>query len=160
MDAERPDRPAAGVQSTWATRELPILAAAFRKVEAGDTSINQLATICEEPGLAPRELLAGLGALQSADPPYLEVDYGGGWSDERAGGGYVSEVSERARRELGAWPTADGLLEQLVAALVREAEEEPEPERRGRLRNAADVLGGAARDIAVSVISARLGRID
>ena len=110
-------------------------------------------------GSRPRELLAGLGALESADPPYLDVAYGGGWSDERAGGGYVSEVSERARRELGAWPTADGLLEQLVAALIREAEEEPEPERRGRLRNAADVLGGAARDIAVSVISARLGRI-
>ena len=81
--------------------------------------------------------------------------------DQRARGwSMVDSISERARRELGAWPTPDNLVEQLAAALSRAADDEPEPERKGKLRNAADVVGGMARDIAVNVISARLGRLD
>ena len=148
------------IESTWATRDLPILAAALRKVEAGGHSVKQLEEIREELGLTPKELLAGLSALESADPPYVEVEYMAGWSDEHAGGGYVSAVSERTRRELGAWPSANGLLEQLIEALSRAAEDETEPDRRSRLRATADVLGGMARDIAVGAIAARLGRID
>jgi hypothetical protein len=83
----------------------------------------------------------------------------GGWTDETAGGGFVTGVSERARRELGAWPSADVLVEQLAAALARAADEEQEPERKSRLRGAAEVLGGMARDIAVNVISSRIGQL-
>lgn len=68
-------------------------------------------------------------------------------------------VYERARRELGSWPSGDELLHQLVAALSAAADEETEPEEKGRLRTAADVLGGMARDIAVNVISARIGHV-
>lgn len=148
------------ITSTWATRDLPILVAAFRRVEAGERSVRQLEEIRDELGLTPKELLAGLSALESADPPYVEVEYMAGWSDERAGGGFISAVSERARRELGAWPSANGLLEQLIEALSRAAEDETEPERRSLLRATADVLGGMARDIAVGAIAARLGRVD
>jgi hypothetical protein len=149
------------IESTWATRELPVLAAALRRLDSGERgSIRQLAEIGAETGIPPRQLLNGLAALESADPPYLEVEYGGGWSDENYGGGYVSAISERARRELGSWPSANELLDQLVGALSAAADAESEPERKSRLRGAADALAGMARDIAVNVISARLGRID
>jgi hypothetical protein len=66
-------------------------------------------------------------------------------------------VSERARRELGTWPSADVVLQQLVDALSRTAAEEPREEEKSRLRSAADVLAGMGRDIAVGVITARIG---
>ena len=147
------------VESTWATRELPILVATLRRLDAGEDSAA-IEDIGREASLSPRELLAGVRALESADPPYVRAQLAGGWSDERFGGGVISTVSERARRELGAWPSADDLLEQLVAVLAAAADEESEPERKSLLRAAADVLSGMARDIAVNVISARLGRID
>ena len=121
--------------STWATRELPILAAAFRRVDARErSSVGQPEEIRQELGFTPKVLLAGLNALEGADPPYLEFEVAGGWTNERAGGGYITGVSERARRELGTWPSADNLVEQLVAALTKAANEETEPERKSRLR--------------------------
>ena len=146
------------IDSTWATRELPILVAALHRVDAGEAP--SLAELGEDTGLSPKVFRTGLEALESADPPYVEVQWAGGWSDENFGGYCLSAVSERTRRELGSWPSADGLVEQIVDALSRAAEAESEPERKGRLRSTADVLGGMARDIAVSVIATRLGRIE
>jgi hypothetical protein len=146
------------IESTWAIRELPILAAALRFVDAGEAP--RLADLCAETGLSPRDFRVGLEALANADPPYVEVDWAGGWSDEKVGGFRLNDVSERTRRELGSWPSANGLVEQLVAALDQAAENELEPERKKRLSTTAGVLGGMARDIAVSVIATRLGRID
>jgi hypothetical protein len=146
--------------STWASRDLPILVSALRRIDAGEQhSVSQLEEIRQELGFTPQVLLAGLEALGSADPPYLEFEVAGGWTDERAGGGFVTRVSERARRELGAWPSPDDVISQLIRALVEAADAEPEAERKGRLRQAADVLAGMGRDVAVAVISARLGTL-
>jgi hypothetical protein len=147
------------VEDTWARRDLPILLAAYRRVEAGEQSVGQLEELRQELGLTVLEFRGGLAALADAEPPYIELELGGGWSGEKAGGGWVSGVSERARRELGAWPSADALVDQFAAALRRAADDEPEPERKGRLRQAADVLGGMARDEAVSVVSAKIGHV-
>jgi hypothetical protein len=147
------------VESTWATRDPPILVAAYRRVEAREPqSVGQLEEMRQELGLSVGELEAGLEALESADPPYIETVIAGGWTKDKAGGGFITGVSERTRRELGAWPSADTFVEQLAAALSRAADEEPEPERKSRLREAAEVLGGMAREIAVNVISAKIGQ--
>jgi hypothetical protein len=66
-------------------------------------------------------------------------------------------VSERARRELGTWPSADAMLQQLIEALRKAEAEESRPEEKGKIRTALEYLGGAGRDIAVQVIAARLG---
>ena len=113
----------------------------------------------QELGMPAQDFQRGLEALANADPPFLEVMLGGGWSDEKAGGGFVRDVTERARRELGAWPSADTLVDQLAEALRRAADDEPEPERKSRLAQAADVVGGMARDVAVAVISAKIGQV-
>lgn len=104
--------------------------------------IAQLEEVRQEVGFNVQEFVAGLHSLADADPPYIELETASGWSEQRAGGGYVSGISERAaRRELGARPSADSLLEQLVVALTQAADEEDEPERKGRLQSAAAVLG-------------------
>lgn len=145
------------VTPTWATRELPILRSALRRLDAGALLV-ELDDVRQETGLPVKQLRAGIDALASADPPYIEVYLAGGWTDEYASG-MIQSVSERARRELGSWPSAEDLVTQLAAALSQAADRESEPERKGRLRAAADALGSIARDVAVRVISDRLGKL-
>jgi hypothetical protein len=58
-----------------------------------------------------------------------------------------------------AWPTPDNLVEELVAALLRAADKETSEAEKGRLRAAAEVIGGMARDIVVGVVTTRLGQL-
>jgi hypothetical protein len=132
-------------QSTWAPRELPILTVALRRLDAGEDAVD-FTDIANETGLTDDQLWAGVRALQTAQPPYIEVDGRAVWG-----------VTERARRELGTWPSADSIVDALAAAFARAAEAEEEPAKKKRLRAVADGLGSALRDIAVGVISKRLG---
>ncbi len=148
------------VEPTWARRDLPILVAAYKRLDADDRqSVEQLEEMRQELGLSVQDFAAGLEALEGADPPCIEVMIAGGWSDDKAGGGFVTGVSERARRELGAWPSPEGLVEQLAVALAKAADGEQEPERKSRLAAAAEALRSFARDVAVSVVADRLGRL-
>jgi hypothetical protein len=146
----------AEIRETWAKRELPILTFVLRRFDAGEqlVELEEVRAALEMPG---PQMWAAANALRDASPPYIEVEFTGGWGDWRAGG-IITSVYERTRRELGAWPSADSVLEQLVAALAAAADTEPEPERKGRLRAAAELLGGMARDIAVQAIGVQLGR--
>ena len=144
------------VTATWATRELLILRCALRRLDGGELLV-ELEDVRQETELPTDQLWAGVQALAHSDPPYIQVSLAGGWTDDHASG-VIEGVSERARRELGSWPSADDLVTQLAAALSQAADREAEPERKGRLRAAADTLGGIAREIAVQVISRRLGQ--
>jgi DNA-binding MarR family transcriptional regulator len=136
------------VEDTWASRELPILRAALQQIEAGESFVK-FGTLTEELGIDRGQLTIALRALDDAG--YIEAYFSMG------GAVAVKNVTERTRRELGAWPSANSLLEQLVAALTAAAEAEPEPEKKSKLRGAADVLAGMARDIAVTAIASRIG---
>lgn len=131
-------------QSTWAPRELPILTVALRRLDAGEDAVEF--ADAHETGLTSDQLWAGVRALKTAQPPYIEVEGKAIWG-----------VTERAWRELGTWPSADSTVDALAAAFARAAEAEQEPARKKRLRAVADGLGGVLRDIAVGVISKRLG---
>jgi len=128
------------LEPSWDSRELPILRAALRRLDAGKDAA-EFADIREETGLVDDQIWAGMKALESADPPYIERIGSDIWG-----------VSERARRELGTWPTPEALVDQLAAALTEAAEAEREPENKTRLMAAAQVLGGMAKDVAVGVL--------
>jgi hypothetical protein len=143
---------------TWSSRELPILRSLLRRFDAGEPMVDH-ETIRAELEMPGPQMRAAVTALHDAEPPYIEVMLAGGWGDWRAGGA-VSRVYERTRRELGSWPSAPALVDRLAAAIAEAADQEQEPERKSRLRATADTLGGMARDLAVDVLAARLGRID
>jgi len=143
------------VEATWASRELPILRAALRRIDAGARGV-ELAEIQQETGLSSDEMWAGISALKSADPPYIDVHLSGGWGTEASG--LLTDVSERTRRELGSWPSAESLVDQLAQALRVAAEQEEEPQRRSRLSAAAETLGSVAREVAIKVLSEYLIR--
>jgi hypothetical protein len=138
--------------STWANRELPILTAALRRLDAGETFPN-LEDIRAELDLDATQMRLGTDALESAG--YLTTQRALAGPDRV--GGFVTAVGERARRELGTWPSSAGVLDALVAALDRAADSEVEPTRKSHLKAAAQTLAGMARDVAVGVIAAKLG---
>lgn len=144
------------IQETWTWRELPILRAALHRVDHQEDLA--LEAIRAETGLTGPQLRQGLHALENATPPYLDVAIAGGWRDDYAGGLLLS-VSERTRRELGSWPSAEALVDRLAEVLRDAAGAEPEPARKSKLQAAAEALGSFARDVAVQAIGARLGTL-
>ena len=144
----------AALESTWPTRELPILQAALRRLDAGDI-FPTLEEIRAEVGLDVAQMRAGVDALESASPPYMEVS--NAWGNPNHVGGHVSRVSERARRELGTWPSAESVVDRLVAALAEAADAEQESERRTKIRAAAEAVGGFLRDVAVQAVGTQIG---
>lgn len=139
---------------TWTTRELPILRAALRVIDNGE--IADLEEIRRELDLPGMQVWAAVQALEHAWPPYIETSLTMGWRDDHASG-HITQVSERARRELGTWPSADDVVSQLAAALAQAADDESEPERKTRLHAAADTLSGVGRDLAVHYFEKKLG---
>ncbi|MDQ1444166.1 MAG: hypothetical protein QOI20_630 [Acidimicrobiaceae bacterium] len=144
------------LQPTWATRELPILRVALRRLDAGEFFVN-LEEIRSEVALEVNQMRAGLNALTEASPPYIRVTYTMAGPDRV--GGHLDAVSERARRELGTWPSPDSIVDVLSQALNDAASAETHDERKSRLRAAADTLASMARDVAVGAIASQLGRI-
>ena len=134
----------APLENTWTTRELPILRSALRRLDAGEDFPN-LEEIRAEVGLDVTQMRAALKALENAWPPYIEVIHAG--MGANLVGGYVNAVSERTRRELGTWPSAEAVVDRLAAALAEAADVEEEPPRKGRLRAAAEAFLGFGRDI-------------
>jgi hypothetical protein len=54
---------------------------------------------------------------------------------------------------VGQWPTPDSLVDQLAAAFESAADAEPDPGRKGRLRQVAGFLGTTGHDVATEVVS-------
>jgi DNA-binding transcriptional regulator YhcF (GntR family) len=132
------------VRYTWADREVPLLRESVRRIDAGEEwpAMREIATTC---GIDFRQAEVAFDALE--EDGYLVV---GG----RASGllnANVAQVTGKARREVGAWPTAEGVIDQLVAALTAAAEAETEPANRSRLREAAETLSSTGYRIAVDV---------
>ena len=67
-------------------------------------------------------------------------------------------VTTAARRAVGQWPTAEGIIERLAAGITPAAERESDPEQKRRVLTVARELGGAAKAIAVNVASEILER--
>jgi len=139
------------LRETWTERELPLLRSALAQLDAGAESV-ELDELRVSLGMPAAQMLAAVEALATATPPYIDATIRNGWDGERSPGS-IDRVYERARRELGTWPTAENVLAELVAALSKAADEEAEPERKTRLRSTAEALSGFARDVAVAVVA-------
>lgn len=96
------------------------------------------------------DVLTALRALGKAKPPLLEYPRP---PDELAYPVIITDVTERARRMVGQWPTAESLAGQIAKALSDAAEHEPDPVRKSRLREATAVLSDTARGVLVEVLS-------
>jgi len=138
------------VKDTWARRDLPILQAivgAFDDPDRYQLRLGELTGLC---GLPEREVQTALRALAKARPPLLEYPRP---PEELTYPIIITDVTERARRLVGQWPTADSLVAEIAKALSEAAEHEPDPAKKSRLHEAATVLGETARGVVVEVLS-------
>jgi hypothetical protein len=143
------------MENTWAERDLPILKSALRRLDSGE-SFPQLEDIRNEVGLSVVQMRLGIDALCGAYPPYMTVRINLTGPDRV--GGFVESASERARRELGTWPSASSIVDDLVVALNQAADSEPRKDSSSKLRGAAQVLGDSAKQIFIEVIASKIGR--
>ena len=136
---------------TWTTRELPILREALARwdVSGQPVSLEELRAQFEMTG---NQMYAAIDALSNATPPYVDVTLTAGWSDWRAGG-HITRVHERARRQLGTWPSADGLVTEIAVALSQAAEDAAEPEQKKRLRAAAEAPASQRKSLSLSSLA-------
>jgi len=128
----------------------------LRRFEEG-IDLPDLEGVRAAVGLPVEAMRVAVSALESADPPYIEVLYTPDAPDRV--GGHVRRVSERARRELGTWPTVDGVVQAIIDGLRLAADQTEEPETKRRLRSAAEVVAGLGRDVLAQVIATKIGSV-
>ncbi|GLP64355.1 hypothetical protein TUSST3_09750 [Streptomyces sp. TUS-ST3] len=144
------------MENTWASRDLPVLNAAVKYLDdAAGASFPELRDLAELAQLEVSDVSKAALALESDHLLELGKSSGG------VGTWYVKQVSGNARRLVGQWPTAEQFVDEVAQRLQAAADEEPDPERRGRLRELASSAGDVARnvfvDVATSVISRQMG---
>jgi hypothetical protein len=142
------------MEQSWASRELPVLkvlVAYFDDLDRTQISPGQIADLA---GLPENDVLRSLRALYEADPRFID----GPIAQEIPYPLAVTGVSERARRAVGQWPNGEQLAEELIRKLETAAEQEPDPSRKSKLRQAAQVLAGTARDVFVEVAGVVIAR--
>jgi hypothetical protein len=127
------------MQQTWMERDLPVLDAAVAMLQ--DSPMVADAAITECTGF---DLADVRHALEALDGTYVHLG-------RDMSGFFVDAVTADARRAVGQWPTGESLVSQLAEGLAAAAEKEADPERKTRLSQAAGLLGGAVRDIAVEI---------
>lgn len=71
----------------------------------------------------------------------------------------ITGVTEKGLRASGAWPdNAEVLADRILTVLAEGAENEPEPEKRSKLKAGLQGVGGMTRDVLVDVVGAALAK--
>lgn len=146
----RPSGSGAKVDDTWAGREMPVLTAVVTLLS--NSYMVTVSDIAEHTGLGMADVARSLDAL---DPAYLDFRKTETGGDPRFW--YVLKVTAEARRAVGQWPTAEGLIDQLVKALNDAGDAAEDAEKHDQLRQASGLLSGAARDVAVKAAQRIIG---
>ena len=138
------------MHDTWFSRDLPVLDVAVRLLDKYDDIDDR--AIERETGFDEVTVQHALKALVGI---YL-VPF-----DGQPGSGriqFLRGVTPAARRAVGAWPTPDSLVDQLLVALRERAGEEdvPATEEQSRAREILKAISAGGRDVLVSVASAVL----
>ena len=143
------------MESTWEHRDLPVLRAvvAIYDEMASPVSVAQLSAAT---GLDQETVGRALIALTDEAPPFFVPVDGSTFAGRQISA--ASQPTGYARRTVGAWPTPEALTDRIVAALNQAAEDEPDEAQRSKLKTAANVVGGVARDLVIGVASGAIAK--
>jgi hypothetical protein len=135
------------MESTWETRDLPVLESIVYGYD--ETGVSPTPTeIAETCGLNSDEVQRALRALQHTEPSFVTK-----MAETSAGIVLVGAPTGHARRVVGSWPTPDALADRIIAALAEAAEAESDPDTKGRLKRAADAVGGVGKSVLTGVLT-------
>lgn len=152
-----------GVSEVWATQDLPLLVAIYERLDAVEPPGSPIRTNVLFDELNPirdqdgrNALIRSIGRLVTGG--YIRIPGNAPKPDPF----FVVGVTESGLRAVGAWPSdTQPPLVLLVQLLEQQAAdmEEAEPERAGRLRQAARALGAATADVGKGAVAAFLSEI-
>jgi hypothetical protein len=132
------------VEDTWGNRDVPVLNAVVALLE--HSYMVTVSDIAQRTGLDLADVTRSLDAM---DPVYLD------FRKTETGGDstfwYVLKVTPEARRTVGQWPSAEGVIDRLVKGFSDAADHEEDAEKHYQLRQAASLLSDAVRDVAIKV---------
>jgi len=137
---------AAEVDETWTTRELPALRALVEHFDDPYAAHLTWEQAAELAGMDQDKFRRALAKLAAAEPPFIEWVH----VEEEPFPVGLTGVTERALGAVGQWPSPEGLVAQLVAALNQAADDETQPDRQSKLRMVANALRGMAREVAIA----------
>ncbi|MEU4576086.1 hypothetical protein [Nonomuraea sp. NPDC023979] len=136
------------VESTWDRYDRPVLAAAIRYIEERNYQyLPQAYDLAEQLGLDAEEVGKALLRLNGE---YIKTSLTGGGLPHAM----VEKIYPAGRRAAGQWPSPEQMAEDLIARLQAAAEAEPDPEKKGKLRQTAAFLGTAGKDLFIEVLGA------
>jgi hypothetical protein len=133
----------------WSTRELPVLIAAAKRLDADPRTQIRSSVLAQDTGLDDADVIVAIHALT---PSYLDSTQvmSGGAIPTRAD---VRALTERGRRAVGLWPSGEN-VDALVDALHQAEQIVEDPDEKSRLRQAAGAVGRVSRDVMVEVVAA------
>jgi hypothetical protein len=135
------------VADTWKSRDYPVLVAIVTFFEDNEYgSLVHLRDIVAITGLPQSEVEKSMAAL---DNVFFDLSLQMGSSMNW----FVQSVYPLARFATDQWPTAETLTAKLIDEIESKAENEIDQEQRGKLRQAAAVLGGTAKGIVENVLA-------
>jgi len=129
---------------------VPVLKAAVALLDQ-----SYMVTVSDIAERTSFELADVARSLDAMDPTYVDFRKTETGGDPRFW--YVHKVTPAARREVGQWPTPEGLVDRLAAAFNEAADREPDHSQQDRLRMAARLLGDAARPAAIEIVATIIG---
>jgi hypothetical protein len=133
------------VESTWPNRDLPVLSAIVEIAERTSQGITP-AMLVAETGLSRSDVDRALRALATEREPFFE------YSDDDTGDVVaVANPTGQARRTVGQWPTPASLASEIIEALSKAADREPDPEQKSKLRAVVDFFAGVGRGVLTEV---------
>lgn len=118
----------------------------------GQSYMVTVSDIAGRTGLEMSEVAQSLDALNPDYVDFRKTETGGDptfW--------YVLKVTPEARRTVGQWPTAEGLIDRLAQAFTDAAEHEDDAEKHYQLRQAAGLLKDGVRDVALKAAAVIVG---
>ncbi|MDT0277989.1 hypothetical protein [Blastococcus goldschmidtiae] len=144
--------PPAPLPDTWFTRDLPVLRAIARLVDAPEHggSPYLLGAVVPASGLPKADVLVAAKALASAG--YIEPLTNHAGDIVR-----ITAISAEARRLAGLWPTPQGEWERLLEQLAARAERTPTEVERQRWRAFSDAAAAVGPHDGALLMSALIG---
>jgi hypothetical protein len=133
----------------WYERDLPVLKAIIRLKDENPGQPLPRRRVAEATGMDPEAVRRAVHSLM--DEPYIET--GGSLADMTED---IKRVTGDGKRAAGAWPTPDSLADTVREAILRAAEQEPDDEKRGKLKAMGNWLAEGGRDIVTGLISGAL----
>lgn len=139
------------VESTWLTREVPVLEAVAAAEEEGAEANGEW--LSERTGLGGAATSKGVQALLRADPPYVTAI-----DASTFGSTYFMDVQllERGRRTVGAWTNEEGGLDAFLDLLAERIDAEPDEAEKSRLTKLREAAQGLGKDVGTSLLTAWL----